>query len=130
MRILSATVATGMLLAIAAAAWATLHTASAQSHRQAAPPDHAVPGLVWRSGTATLRLTDGPCPVEDFVRALEREGVTPARAYVVRQGRQQFTGCWARDLDGDVLTMEADREPGTIPLSWFQAAAGSPGPEG
>ena len=118
MRLVLASTATLMLMA--AGAWAAFHTAPARLS-QAGTPGRAGPGLVWRSGTATLRLTDGPCTVEDFVRVLESEGgVSPARAYVVKQGRREFTGCWSQDLDGDVLTMESNREPGSIPLSWFE----------
>jgi hypothetical protein len=130
MRLVFASAATLGLMA-AAAAFATFHTAAPAHTSQAAAPKDAVPGLIWRSGTATMRLTDRPCPVDNFTRVLEIEGLAPARAYVVQQGRHQFTGCWAKDMDGDVITMEGNREePGSIPLSWFQAASTPAKPAG
>ncbi|HET8746360.1 MAG TPA: hypothetical protein VFM98_12195 [Ramlibacter sp.] len=119
MRLVLASAATVMLIAAAAAA-ATFHAAPGRQAKAAATD--AVPGLVWHSGTATMRLTAQPCPIDEFARALELEGRAPPRAYVVQQGSRQFTGCWSKDVDGDVITMEVNREPGSIPISWFHAS--------
>jgi len=120
MRFVLASAATVTLIAAAAAA-ATFHAVPALRVK-AAEAGNAVPGLVWRSGTATMRLGAQPCPVDELARALEIEGRVPPRAYVVQQGSREFTGCWSKDGDGDVITMEVNREPGSIPISWFRAS--------
>lgn len=122
-------IAAAFTLAAAAAAAMALHAPPARPAQrtaaaQAAPPTDAVPGLVWRSGTAALRLTDRPCPSEDFTHTLEGEGVTTPRAYEVMQGTRRYSGCWSKDIGGDVLTMEAGRDIGTIPIGWFRREAG------
>lgn len=123
-------IAAAFTLAAAAAAAMALHAPPAKAPAQriaateAAPPTDAVPGLVWRSGTAALRLTDRPCASEDFTRTLESEGVTTPRAYEVLQGSRRYSGCWSKDIGGDVLTMEAGRDIGTIPIGWFRREAG------
>lgn len=125
MRVLIACAA-AMTLAAAAAAALALHAPAARLAPAARPsvaaaPTDAVPGMVWRSGTATLRLTDRPCPSEEFTIALESEGVTKARAYEVTQANRRYGGCWAKDTGGDVVTMEPGREDiGSIPIAWFQ----------
>jgi hypothetical protein len=120
--------ATALILAAAAATALALHSPPAappqRPHAAAAPPKDAVPGLVWRSGTATLRLTDRPCPSDELAQAVEMEGVTKARAYEVIQKKRRSTGCWAKGSDDDVVTMEPGRELGSIPIAWFQADAG------
>ena len=126
MRLVFASLATSILLA-AAAAWASLHSASAHPS-EGAPATDAVPGLVWHSGTVTMRLTDQPCRVDDFARVLEVEGVVPPRTYVVHQGSREFSGCWSKDLGGDVITMEANRDLGSIPIAWFRVPADAAGP--
>ena len=128
MRVLIAGAAT-MTLAAAAAAALALHGAptpapQAAPAAEAVPPDDAVPGLVWRSGTVTVRLTDRPCPSEDLARVLEVEGVTRPLAYEVTQKGRRSTGCWSKDLAGDVVTMEPGREVGSIPVAWFRQEAG------
>jgi hypothetical protein len=125
MRVLIASAA-ALTLGAAAAAALALHSPPAKlSQRtvasEAAAPTDAVPGLVWRSGSATLRLTDQPCPNEEFTRTLESEGVTKPRAYEVTQGSRRYTGCWAKDVGGDVVTMEPGRDIGEIPIAWFRA---------
>jgi hypothetical protein len=134
MRVLIAT-ASMMTVAAAAAAAMVLHAPAATPHAAAskqvsvasdgARPKEAVPGLVWRSGTVTLKLTDRPCPSAEFADALEQEGVGKARAYDVVQGSRRYTGCWTRDDGGDVVTMEPGRDIGSIPLDWFRMASGS-----
>lgn len=124
MRVLIASAA-AMTLAAAAAAALALHKPPAKPAQPTAvatadAPADAVPGLVWRSGSATLRLTDRPCPSEDLARALEIEGVTPPLAYEVTQANRRYTGCWSKDLGGDVVTMEPGRDIGSIPIAWFQ----------
>ncbi len=132
MRILIATVATATLAAATAAAM-VLRTPPSSSPQpapgahglagaDAAWATHAVPGLVWRSGTATLRLGDAPCPSEELTRALDGEGLTEARAYEVKQGSRRYGGCWTQDSGGDVVTIEPGREIGTIPIAWFERA--------
>lgn len=125
MRILIASVA-AMTMAAAAAAAMALHAPPAKLVQRAPAanpaqmPSDAVPGLVWRSGSATLRLTDRPCASEEFTRVLETEGVTQARAYDVVQGSKRYSGCWSKDIGGDVVTMEPGRDIGQIPLDWFR----------
>ncbi|NML44565.1 hypothetical protein HHL11_12435 [Ramlibacter sp. G-1-2-2] len=126
MRILIASAA-AMTMAAAAAAAMALHAPPARPLQRAPAaanpaqmPSDAVPGLVWRSGSATLRLTDRPCASEEFTRALETEGVTKARAYDVVQGSRRYSGCWSKDIGGDVVTMEPGRDIGQIPLDWFR----------
>jgi len=124
MRVLIAT-AGAMTLAAAAAAALALHKPPSAAPRiaqasEAPAPDDAVPGLVWRSGTATLRLTDKPCPIEDLARTLEVEGVTRPLAYEVTQASRRYVGCWSKDLGGDVVTMEPGRDIGSIPIAWFR----------
>lgn len=120
MRILIATVAATLLTA-AAAAGVAFRTAPAAPAKSAEKPDRAAPGLVWRSGSATLRLTDRGCPFEDLSAQLEIEGVAPARAYDVQQGTRKTTGCWSRDVGGDVITLEPGKELGQVPLDWFRS---------
>lgn len=128
MRVLIATVA-GLTVAVAAAAAAmVLHpprpkAAPPVRGAEGVRPAEAVPGLVWRSGSATLRLTDRPCPSDELAEALESEGVAKPRAYEVTQGSRHYTGCWTKDVGGDVVTIEPGREVGSIPIGWFQAAA-------
>jgi hypothetical protein len=130
MRVLIAT-ATLLTLAAAAAAAMALHAPPARAPQRTptivaeAPPTDAVPGLVWRSGTAALRLTDRPCPSNEFIRILEGEGVSPPLAYEVTQGNRRYGGCWAKDIAGDVVTMEAGRDIGSIPIGWFRRETGS-----
>jgi hypothetical protein len=128
MRVLIASAA-AMTVAAAAAAAVVLHVPPAKPRQRAAAiagevPADAAPGLVWRSGSATLRLTNRPCPSEDLSRALETEGVTNARAYDVTQGSRRYGGCWVKDLTGDVVTAEPGRDIGSIPIGWFRTDAG------
>lgn len=120
-------IATGVMVTFAAAAAAALalHTPPSKAFQPvktgtAAAPADAVPGLVWRSGSAMLRLTDRPCPSAELAAPLEIEGVSGARAYEVQQGSKRYVGCWAKDVAGDVLTMEPGREIGSIPIGWFR----------
>jgi hypothetical protein len=55
---------------------------------------------------------------------LQSESVEPARAYIVQQGKQRTTGCWSKDIGGDVVTLEPGRELGQIPIGWFQSESG------
>jgi len=124
MRILIASAA-AMTMAAAAAAAMALHAPPAKPPQRVQASagvvaTDAAPGLVWRSGSATLRLTDRPCASEEFTRALETEGVTTARAYDVVQGSKRYSGCWTKDIGGDVVTMEPGRDIGQIPLDWFR----------
>jgi hypothetical protein len=84
------------------------------------PETQALGELVYRRGTFSLRLTNRPCPVDEFVLELESEGVPPALAFVTTQGDRRHLGCWAKDIGGDVMTRQAGAEPGTIPIDWFQ----------
>jgi hypothetical protein len=124
MRILIATVAASVLAA-AAAAGVALHSVPAKSSAPGPAIERATAGLVWHSGSVALRLTDRPCPFEELSVQLETEGVSPARAYVVQQGKHRTTGCWSQDLGGDVVTMEPGRELGQIPIAWFRTEPGA-----
>jgi hypothetical protein len=130
MRVLIVT-AGAMTVAAAAAAAMALHSPpSRPAHAvrtvaHASAPSDATPGLVWRSGSATLTLTGRPCPNEDLSRSLVGEGVGEPRAYEVSQGTRRYIGCWTKDVGGDVVTAEPGREVGSIPIEWFQRASGS-----
>lgn len=124
-----------ILIAIVAALLVTAG-ATARMTLQAKPANHAavpqgeyaikaVPGLVWHSGTVTLRLTDRPCPFNDLAVQLDAEGTGPVRAYVVQQGSRQVIGCWSKDAGGDVMTLEPGRELGQIPVTWFRIEPGA-----
>jgi hypothetical protein len=119
MRILVATAAASLLTAAAAAGIMQ----AAPAAPRAEPATEAVPGLVYQSGKAMLRLTATPCPFKELRMELEREGIPPVRAYVVEQGSKQFVGCWSTDMGGDVMTLEPGRELGQIPVGWFRAPA-------
>jgi len=80
---------------------------------------------VWRSGTSTLRLTEEACPFRELAVDLEYEGIPPARAYLVDQGSRRSIGCWAPDIDGDVITREPDGLAGMIPMDWFGRDTGA-----
>lgn len=108
------------VLFLAAAAFLGLPAQSSAPVTAVAPPDRAEPGLVWRNGTMALTLTAEPCHIEDATLYLEQEGIPPARRYVVTQGSRSYSACWAADISGDIMTMDAvAQEPGTIPLDWF-----------
>lgn len=80
--------------------------------------------LVWRTGTMALRLTDESCPFDEERDQLELEGVPPAKRYIVTQAGRKRSGCYVKDMGGDVLTLEpAGREVGTIPMEWFRREA-------
>lgn len=121
--VIGAAVAT--LLAAAAAgaavAWHPPQAATKPAPRPSVPAEIAVPGLTWQSGAATLRLLEHPCPYKDVALQLETEGIAPALSYVVHVGQKRIIGCWARDMGGDVMTLEPGRELGQIPLAWFRA---------
>ena len=127
MRVMIATAATITLAAATAAAMAlhsppakwTHRTSAAISTADAAPAD-AVPGLVWQSGSATLRLTDKPCASDELARVLDGEGVSQALVYEVTQGSRRYSGCWTKDVAGDVVTAEPGRDIGSIPIAWFR----------
>lgn len=137
MRILIATVAATLaasLLGAAAASGKSFHPADAAQLTPPAPAPKqrskvatdAVPGLVWRSGTATLTLMDRDCPFAELALQLETEAIAPARAYVVEQRGRKSIGCWAKDVGGDVTTMEPGRDDvGQIPIDWFRVGPGA-----
>jgi hypothetical protein len=119
MRVLIATAIATTLAAVAAAAMAW-HLPRQWMGPFHAAPKEAVPGLVWRNGTATLRLTDRPCASESLALALQSEGVGKPRTYEVVQGSRRYTGCWVKDMAGDVVTAEPGREIAEIPIAWFR----------
>jgi hypothetical protein len=77
--------------------------------------------LFWRNGTFTLYLMEQPCASREFAADLEDAGIPPARAsLLVQAGRATVQGCWAADVQGDVLTRDAGGSDGMVPASWFQ----------
>lgn len=76
--------------------------------------------LVYRQGTYSYRLTDDPCPSEEFALELETEGIPPARAAVITSGNRRSIGCWAKDIGGDVMTRQFNAVPGTLPIDGFK----------
>lgn len=90
----------------------------------AAPPTaeaEATSDLVWRNGSMTLRLTDRPCGFQALADDLNENGVPPAKALVIMQeGRPRVPGCWALDMDGDVLLRDVSGQDGFAPMSWFK----------
>lgn len=86
----------------------------------AAPAPVTTGELVYRQGTYSYRLTDEPCPFEEFALELEAEGIPPARMAAITSGSRRFTGCWAKDIGGDVMTRQFNVEPGTLPLDGFK----------
>ena len=97
--------------------------AGRQGNPLPAPSAIAATGdLVYRSGTYSVRLTDEPCPYEEITSTLDSEGIPPAKAYreLLSDGRWALPGCWARDIGGDVMTMDtASNERKTIPKEWL-----------
>jgi hypothetical protein len=127
MRVMIATAATITLAAATAAAMALHSPPARQTHGAPAAikvadmaPADAVPGLVWHSGSATLRLTDRPCASDELANQLDGEGVMKALAYEVTQGSRHYSGCWTKDVSGDVVTAEPGRDIGSIPVAWFR----------
>ena len=79
------------------------------------------PDPTYTQGSYSLRLTDRPCPFEEFTLELEEVGIPPARAFVASQeGRPTTTGCYSLDLEGDVLTRDLQAGDGFIPRDWFR----------
>lgn len=119
MKLLTAYVFSALLVLLAIMLWPL----GVQKEEKRGPaPTEAAPGIVWRSGVITTILLDDECPYEDIKVVLEFEGVPPVRAYrTVQADRIDVPGCWARAIDGDVLTMShgSGLQVGLIPLSWF-----------
>lgn len=104
-----------------AAALVTLLLAACAAEDQPVRPAAEGTGdLVYRFGTYSVRLTDMPCPFEDFIEELEAEGIPPARAAVITSGQRRHTGCWVRDMSGDVMMRQADAELGVLPAEGFR----------
>lgn len=82
--------------------------------------------LVWRSGTYVLRLTGEPCAVPDLAGPLEEEGIPPARKFIATQPGRQSSGCWAKDIMGDILARDLAGSMGDlpIPIEWFERDPG------
>lgn len=87
----------------------------------AALPAPATGALVWRNGTFAMKLGDEPCPFEELDEALTERGVPPVKAYreLQRDGRWSMPGCWAKDMGGDVVTMDTAGGEGFVPIDWF-----------
>jgi hypothetical protein len=116
-----------LLALVAAAVKIAFAVHQPPAHGAEVPPVAAGTGgsnLVWRTGTMVLRLTDEDCPFTEERDQLEAEGIPPAKRYVVTQAGRKRSGCYVKDMGGDVLTLEPDgREVGTIPIDWFRREA-------
>lgn len=107
-------------LAVGAALWFGTRSAPAPAAPvvSTAPPG---PGMVYRFGTYALALTDRTCPDDEMSSILESEGIPPARATVVTSGARRYSGCWALNIDGDVLSLDVlSAESGTLPKEGFR----------
>lgn len=76
---------------------------------------------VYRSGGFVLRLTQEDCPFEELDADLTNRGIPPAKAYrtLTGDGRWAMPGCWAKDIDGDILTVDTAGGEGFIPKEWL-----------
>ena len=95
----------------------------------AVPHDRALPAMsdglepdrVWVNGTFALHLTAAPCAFAEFRDDLEERGIPPAMASIgIQQGRPSVPGCYALDLDGDVLIRDVAGTDGFVPVGWFK----------
>lgn len=94
---------------------------SSTSAATAAAPDGLEAHRVWVNGTFALHLTAAPCQFSEFRDDLEDRGVPPAMASIgIQQGRPSVPGCYALDLDGDVLVRDVAGTDGFIPIGWFK----------
>lgn len=76
----------------------------------------------YTSGTFTLRLSNEPCDLEEQAAELNDRGIPPAREYYTLQkdGHWSMSGCWAKDMSGDVLTRSTIGEEGWLAAEWFR----------
>lgn len=90
-----------------------------------APPAPVATGpLTYRQGTYTLRLTERACPFPELVQVLEDEGVPPALVYEVQEMGRASAGCYAFDIQGDVMTLDLGGQEGMLPIGWFRRDPG------
>ena len=77
--------------------------------------------LVYRSGSYVMRFTDEPCPFDDLDLQLQNDGIPPAKAYrtLTKDGRWAMPGCYAKDMGGDLTTLDTAGNQGTIPQEWL-----------
>lgn len=77
--------------------------------------------LVYRSGSYVMRFTDEPCPFEELDLLLSSDYIPPAKAYrtLTKDGRWAMPGCYAKDMGGDLATLDTAGNQGTIPQEWL-----------
>lgn len=115
----------GILAAIGLALLAGLLWFIAASQPAAKAPETNTAELAYRRGSFVLKLTDEPCPYEEIGAVLDSEAIPPAKAYreLLSDGRWALPGCWAKDISGDVMTMDtASDERKTLPKEWLNRA--------
>ncbi len=91
---------------------------------QPAPAAVATGDPVYRQGTYTVQLTQQACAYEELAMALEAEGIPPARTMLVTSGARHYSGCWVRDIGGDVMTQDLTGAGGTLPREGFRPPPG------
>jgi hypothetical protein len=88
-----------------------------------AAPQSTVTGgdPVYRSGSFIMRLTGEECPFEELDTDLTNRGIPPVKAYrtLTKDGRWAMPGCWAKDMGGDILTVDTAGGEGFIPKDWL-----------
>lgn len=106
---------------VALGAWLLLPAEPAPAVTPAASHELPGPGMVYRFGTFAVALTDRTCPDDEASSILENEGIPPALAMVVTSGSRRWSGCWTRNIDGDVMTLDpTSTETGTLPRERFR----------
>lgn len=82
---------------------------------------------IYRQGTFSLRLTQHACEDEEINADLSDRGIPPVLEYwtLQRDGRWSVTGCYAPDMDGDILTRDTVGGEGFMPRKWFDPVPGA-----
>lgn len=114
-----------LITAALATITASLIAMSRPADAMPAPPARVATGpLTYRSGTFTLQLTERACPFPELVQVLEDEGVPPARVYETMEPGRRGAGCYAFDIQGDVMTLDLGGQEGSLPIGWFRRDPG------
>lgn len=83
-------------------------------------PEPASADPVYRQGSYSVTLLETPCPWPEFVAELEHEGIPPARLVLVQSGERRYSGCWAKDLSGDVMLRDTAGGDRVLPGDGFR----------